>query len=459
MAHGDRATMHDGVEQFLDLFAGFHAAIIEFNANATVVGINDHFCELIGRSQDEILGAEPPFPWWPEDQWAWFAAQLGERLERAAERGKFSGEFQRGDGTRLEVVGGTSVLVGERGERLAMALRDAAALRRAVRALVGESLAASSSEPDLEVQLRRLFDSNIIGIISGEDDRILRANDAFLGTIGYTREDFAAHGIDWPNLTPPEWRAVDAEAGTTMFRTGAAGPIEKQYLHRDGHRVWVRIAGAVTSWEPFRWVSFVEDVTAARMADAERSRLLAELRTVNAQLGEANQRLEHLAYVDHLTGLPNRNMLTRALEQALARARRHGTLVGVLMVDLDHFKEVNDTYGHAAGDQLLREFGKALRGVTRQDDTAGRWGGDEFLMITELVEHQSDAEAAAERVVELGRRSYPVDGHEVTTNASIGVVVCSGDEEPDNVLHRADRMLYEAKAAGGDRHAADDGTG
>ncbi len=172
--------------------------------------------------------------------------------------------------------------------------------------------------------------------------------------------------------------------------------------------------------------------------------LLVVLRQITA-LRENHE----LVVTDSLTGLANRAQLRAHLARALARACRGGGRVAVLLLDLNGFKQINDTLGHETGDDVLVGFADVLRACMRGGDTAGRLGGDEFAMVLEQVHGPEDAVAAARRI--LARLSAPimVDGHALHVRSSIGVAL-SGDgaDEPNELLHRADMAMYAAKRRG-----------
>lgn len=264
---GTRAT--EIGTSFINLFAGFVAGVVESDEHGVVTATNRAFCDMVGLPESSVVGAAPPYPWWPEDQIAWFRAQLGHHLESAVARGKFEGEFQAGDGSRLHVVGGVSPLLRSDGSThgVLFTVRDARALRSAIAAMVGEREPSALEGLDVEETMRRLFESDLVGITSGVEGRIQNANNAFLNMVGYTRADLEGGGIDEAALTPPEWLDEEARAGEALLRTGTAGPVEKQYWRRDGTRVWVRVATAAMRWEPLEWVAFVEDITAGRAAE------------------------------------------------------------------------------------------------------------------------------------------------------------------------------------------------
>jgi diguanylate cyclase (GGDEF)-like protein/PAS domain S-box-containing protein len=168
------------------------------------------------------------------------------------------------------------------------------------------------------------------------------------------------------------------------------------------------------------------------------------------RMREQAERLEQMAYHDALTKLPNRVLLADRLQQALAQGRRTGRLLAVCYMDLDHFKPVNDTYGHEAGDRLLVEMARRLTAALRADDTVARLGGDEFVVLLPGLQSMGECEMLVDRL--LGCLSAPFaigDGVQVTLTGSIGVrVVAPAGGEPEALLRDADQALYAAKEGG-----------
>ena len=172
-----------------------------------------------------------------------------------------------------------------------------------------------------------------------------------------------------------------------------------------------------------------------------------------SRLLEQNRRLEELTVTDNLTGLANRRSLTENLMRNLARYRRNGRSFSVLILDLDHFKSVNDRYGHLAGDAVLRRFATRLSESIRNVDFAARYGGEEFTVILFETGH-SDAWESAERIrVRVEQMRVEVEPAVVLAiTASIGIAeACAADVEPDDLLQRADAAMYQAKQAGRNR--------
>ncbi len=170
-----------------------------------------------------------------------------------------------------------------------------------------------------------------------------------------------------------------------------------------------------------------------------------------------NERLNRdalrLATRDALTGAPNRRAIEEVARDELARCRRSGLPLAVLLLDLDHFKAINDTYGHAAGDAALRAFVATATAQLRARDTLGRYGGEEFLVVLPATTCE-DARATAERLrVAVAGATLEAGEHRLRVTTSIGVAEAAGNDDIDAMLARADTALYQAKAQGRNRTA------
>jgi diguanylate cyclase (GGDEF)-like protein/PAS domain S-box-containing protein len=164
---------------------------------------------------------------------------------------------------------------------------------------------------------------------------------------------------------------------------------------------------------------------------------------------QAEERMRHIAQHDALTGLPNRLALLIRLAQLLPEARRHQWLLGVMFIDLDRFKIINDTLGHQVGDELLREVACRLSAVVRETDYVARLGGDEFVIILPAIAMPADAAIVANKIIAALSSPIQVDGHELHTSPSIGISIFPDDgPDGDTILKNADTAMYHAKAAG-----------
>lgn len=163
-----------------------------------------------------------------------------------------------------------------------------------------------------------------------------------------------------------------------------------------------------------------------------------------------SQKMSHLAYHDSLTGLPNRLLLDERLAQTIAAAHRHRKSLAVMFLDLDGFKRINDSLGHAAGDLLLQSISQRLVGCVRGSDTVSRLGGDEFVVLLAELEHPRDAAIVADKIVADSRLPHQIGPHCLAAALSIGIGVYPADgAEAMTLLRNADLALSRAKAAGG----------
>jgi diguanylate cyclase (GGDEF)-like protein len=163
----------------------------------------------------------------------------------------------------------------------------------------------------------------------------------------------------------------------------------------------------------------------------------------------AQEELRQRANTDLLTLLPNRSAISAVLDHELARCHRDNRTVGIILLDLDHFKQINDNYGHYAGDMVLRETAVRLRTNIRSYDQVGRYGGEEFLVVLPNCDREQATQQAERMRIKLCSRSMQVDGSELRVSASFGVTVSDGSERSPEVFVRvADEALYRAKASG-----------
>lgn len=164
---------------------------------------------------------------------------------------------------------------------------------------------------------------------------------------------------------------------------------------------------------------------------------------------EHEEAIKRLAYRDDLTGLPNRVSLGDRLQLELAHAKRNKEQLAIAYVDLDGFKEVNDSFGHAAGDALLQSVAERMRSVLRAGDTIARLGGDEFVIVLPAIGGPEDARHVGEKVIAEIERPIPFEGRQLRASASLGIALFPRDgSEPDMLLRRADKAMYRAKSLG-----------
>jgi diguanylate cyclase (GGDEF)-like protein len=239
---------------------------------------------------------------------------------------------------------------------------------------------------------------------------------------------------------------------------GLGAALELELLGADGARVPVQVGSSslVVDGDQLLCLTFT-DLSAHNAKDREIARLSEAQAERLAELQVAQAALTRQATHDALTGLPNRALLLDRIEQAIAGCKRSGRFLAVLFVDLDRFKQVNDTHGHAAGDDLLRRVASKLVAALRPTDTVARIGGDEFVVLTPEVDSQLDAVDLGTRLLsELTRRPAVVTDEE-RIGASIGISVSAGGRgTAESLLNEADTAMYAAKSLGGQRVAVFD---
>jgi diguanylate cyclase (GGDEF)-like protein/PAS domain S-box-containing protein len=302
---------------------------------------------------------------------------------------------------------------------------------------VTEERAEQEARFRAEEQLRRSFDDALIGMaILGMDTRPLRVNSALCEIFGLTRLELLARTFQ--DLTHPEDRGDDGPVMEALLSGLQKHHVrEKRYIHADGHTIWAEVG--------------VSLITAA---DGAPLHLVAQIQDISERRAHL-EHLRHMADHDPLTGLLNRRAFGRELNAHIARSQRYGVSGAMLMLDLDNFKQHNDTHGHGAGDQLLMALADGLRGRLRATDITGRLGGDEFAALLPHADRPR-ANAVSESLLAhiraiIGKPS----GGSGRITASVGVVSLARLEKltAEGVMRAADQAMYEAKRRGRDRAA------
>jgi diguanylate cyclase (GGDEF)-like protein/PAS domain S-box-containing protein len=303
------------------------------------------------------------------------------------------------------------------------------AFAEALGAQVGQAIGLARALSQLrgnEERYRTIVETANEGIILLDaETRVTFVNPKMCEMLGYAPDEMIGHRmaefID-PEQLPAVQRRIDHR------REGAREQYDSHLRHKDGSELWTLTSASPLFDEQGRYAGSIllhTDVTARKRAE---------------------EALVHQALHDNLTQLPNRTLLHEHLRQAILTARRDRQQLGLLMLDLDRFKEVNDAFGHHYGDVLLQQIGPRLSSTLRESDTIARLGGDEFAVILHGVRHLADAELAARKIIRGLDAPFLLDDQTVQVGASIGIVLYPDDgEDPDTLLRRADVAMYTAK--------------
>jgi diguanylate cyclase (GGDEF)-like protein/PAS domain S-box-containing protein len=280
------------------------------------------------------------------------------------------------------------------------------------------------------VRVAAIVDSSFDAIISMTPDlRITSWNAAASTMYGYAAHEVSGRSIEI--IVPPE-RLKEFRAVYKRLRRGEnVEPFDTERITKDGRRLQVALR-----------LSPIKDAKGTVIGFSGIGRDITERSRVE-------EHTRFLALHDSLTGLPNRTLFLDRLQHALAEAQRYDRRVGLLILDLDQFKDINDMLGHTAGDQLLVEVARRLDACVRASDTVARLGGDEFALILTEMRRPEDAASVAQKAMQVMSRPFRLDGQEVHATTSIGIAIGPTDgADPSQLLRAADMALYRAKADG-----------
>jgi diguanylate cyclase (GGDEF)-like protein/PAS domain S-box-containing protein len=295
---------------------------------------------------------------------------------------------------------------------------------------ITEQKRAEEALKESEERFRSAFEDAPIGVALVDlDRRHLRVNRAFCAMLGYSEEELLEK--PHPEIVHPDDREESTERIQEILEGAEPYALERRYIHANGHIVWS-----------------LSNISLIRDSEGERSHFVCLHQDITDRK-ELEERLEHQAFHDSLTDLPNRALFLDRLGHALARTSREDGPVAVLLLDLNDFKMVNDSLGHDAGNTVLVEVAARMRASVRPGDTAGRIFGDEFAVLLEAPSGMDEARRVAERIQERLQEPLEVEGQEVLVSSSIGITLSdSAQDRPEELLRRADLAMYSAKERG-----------
>ncbi len=415
---------------------------IAFRRNRTTVRCNRRYEEMFGYAPGEAAGTSTRDIYFTDEEYRQ-AARVYEELDQGLTHAREQW-LRRKDGTGFWCrISGRAVQPGDPDSGYVWVITDItqerAAEERVQRALAEQELILDNASVGIAFVRNRIvqrcnrFLEDMVGAGPGE---LVGQSTAVLFP---SEKDFEESGLRAYGNTPP------------------GGTFEKEipFLRRDGTTFICRSRGRRTDAgdEEQEWIWSYEDVTAEHqareLAAASRDALERAVAERTVELQEANARAQHLADHDALTGLPNRRLLEDRLKQALALSYRNRKQTAVMFVDLDRFKTVNDSLGHAVGDVLLKQVAQRLVKQLREGDTICRIGGDEFMVVLPEVKRSSHVAQVAQKIIEQLSEPVVVEERELTVTPSIGIAVFPDDgRDAETLIRNADAAMYHAKEMG-----------
>jgi len=408
-------------ENYRTLLEETQSSYFELDLNGTITFANDAACRNMGYPKEEAIGLHYKTYTPPEDIKSIREAfntiyRTGEPINDVLTR------VIRKDGSMCFMETSSTLLRNDKGEPVGFksVSRDVTERKKLEEALI-------RSEERFRTILEQIEDIYIEIDLEG---RYTFINDTFCRNMMYTREE--AIGMEAKNIIHPEDREKMYQAYLEVYNTGKSNKgIDFRVFRKDGAMGYSE-----------NTISPIRD---------ERGRIVG-FRSVGRDVTERmrmQQKLSEMATHDFLTGLPNRVLFNDRFEVGIAQAQRHNSILAVMSLDLDKFKNVNDTLGHNVGDLLLKAVGKRLTSIVRSSDTVARVGGDEFLLLLQEINHTEDIIRIADKILVAFSEPFIMEDHSLNISTSIGIAVYPEDgANLETLMKNSDTAMYNAKKAG-----------
>ncbi|HVL02534.1 MAG TPA: EAL domain-containing protein [Dongiaceae bacterium] len=303
---------------------------------------------------------------------------------------------------------------------------------------VSNRIAMELERKETESRFRALYDNSLDGICYYSlEGRCISANRAYCDLLGMAPKEVL--NVHYDDITPEKWHELDRKVvEEQLFVRGFTDLYEKEYIRKDGHIIPVSVRATLhydADGKPVAIWGIIRDIS--------------EYRNAIDRLRENEAHMEYLAYHDSLTSMPNRLLFQDRVEKALERAKRNGKKVALMLLDLDRFKNINDSLGHDMGDRFLKEISTRIQHTIREVDTAARIGGDEFVIVMENFSDIGNVTAVANKLLKTLSVPISIQQHELYATASIGISIYPEDgQDVETLMKAADAAMYRAKDKG-----------
>jgi len=411
---------------------------------------NPKFAEMFGWQPDELIGQPGEVVYASRESYE-ALGRIAVPLLAAGKQLDLDWEMRRKDGSTFL------------GRMIAKAIRSSDPRQGTVWIVedVTDAKRASEEVRRALAEQELILDNTTVGITFVRNRRFQRCNRQLEEMLGYAPGELIGKSTEAIHATPEGYEQV-GRISYAKLALGEAYTEERQVRRKDGSLLWCKVVGkAIDPANPDEAAIWIfDDVSAEHAARESLERAVAErtaeLKAANEHLGaeigdrrEAEGRAQHLADHDALTGLPNRRLLEDRLTQALALSQRNRKQTAVMFVDLDRFKAINDSLGHAVGDLVLKEVAQRLVKQLRIGDTICRIGGDEFVVVLPEAKRSTDAANVAAKIIETLSQPVRAADHELIVTPSIGIAVFPDDgRDAEALIRNADAAMYHAKESG-----------
>lgn len=408
-----KVTMQHKKQQLRAVLNSVPEAILSLNEEGYIIDINPAGASMFGGAIEDLLG---------QHLLQFFAeANKPESIDDLELDDESSGEYEglRMDGTAFSLwISVSRIISGSDDFVWVCVIADITKWKK-----TNQQLHQMTSE------LNTILENAMVGIAFIRDRRVIRVNQKFEELFQYSREEIEGQKT---RFIYPSQIAYEqfGEHVSQYLSVGESYEAQLELVRKNGDRFWCAMAGkSIEADAPQNGsIWLFEDVTTQRQNE---------------------ERLTNLASIDSLTGLPNRNVFNDRLEHAIHKAHRDSGRLAVCFLDLDHFKHINDSLGHKAGDSLLKEVAKRIKETIREGDTVARLGGDEFTVILENIRSAQYVGKVAEKIIHAMSQPYFIDGVEINISPSIGVSLYPADgRDVDMLIRNADAAMYHAKKTG-----------